>query len=195
MFILFFFSVFVGYIFSEAFIGVGSSFFGNSIYVFFNNFSILDAEFNLFFIKYIPLMICLLGIFIFFLFLIYFERIYKYFFSNYSFIILYKFFSRAFLFDLLFVDFFFNNMLKVSYLYIYKYIEKGFFELFLLVYISSFFRRLNRFIKNLNSGLLYNYFFLIIFFFVFLFFIFEILIYFNYFFLIILFGGFFINKL
>jgi len=194
MFILFFFSIFVGYIFSEAFIGIGSSFFGNSIFVFFNNFSVFDAEFNLFFVKYIPLLISLLGIYIFYLSIYFFDRINIYFFYNYGFIILYKFFSRSFFFDLLFVDFFFFNLLKVSYSYIYKYIEKSFFELFLLFYIPFFFLRFNNFLKTLNTGLLYNYFFLIIFFIIFLFFFFEFLVYFNYFFLILLIFGFFIKK-
>ncbi len=194
MFILFFFSIFVGYIFSEAFIGIGSSFFGNSIFVFFNNFSVFDAEFNLFFVKYVPLLISLLGIFIFYLSIYFFDKINIYFFYNYSFIILYKFFSRSFFFDLLFVDFFFFKLLRVSYLYIYKYIEKVFFELFLLVYIPFFFFRFNNFLKILNSGLLYNYFFLIIFFIIFYFFFFQFLIYFNYFFLIILIFGFLILK-
>jgi len=35
MFILSLFSIFAGYVFNECFIGVGSSFFGNSIFVFF----------------------------------------------------------------------------------------------------------------------------------------------------------------
>lgn len=194
MFILFFFSIFVGYIFSEAFIGIGSPFFGNSIFVFFNNFSVFDAEFNLFFVKYVPLLISLLGIFIFYLSIYFFDKINIYFFYNYSFIILYKFFSRSFFFDLLFVDFFFFKLLRVSYLYIYKYVEKSFFELFLLFYLPFFFLRFNSFLKTLNTGLLYNYFFLIIFFIIFLFFFFEFLVYFNYFFLIILIFGFFIKK-
>lgn len=194
MFLLFFFSIFVGYIFSESFIGIGSSFFGNSIFIFFNNFSVFDAEFNLFFVKYIPLLICFLGIIVFLFFLFFFENFYLYFFSKKIFVILYKFFSRALFFDLVFVDFFFFYILKVSYLYIYKYVEKGFFELFLLIYISFIFNKINNFIKLLSNGFLYNYFFLIIFFFIFLFLFFEILIYFNYFFLVILFFGFFINK-
>lgn len=194
MFILFFFSVFVGYIFSEAFIGIGSSFFGNSIFIFFNNFSVFDAEFNLFFVKYIPLLISLSGIGFFFLFLFFYEKIYFYFFSKNSLIVLYKFFSRSFYFDLLFVDFFFFNLLKISYLYIYKYIEKGFFELFLSIYIPNLFYRFNRSMNLFNTGLLYNYFFLIIFFFILLFFIFEFIVYFNFFFLIILFYGFLITK-
>lgn len=194
MFLLFFFSIFIGYIFSESFIGIGSSFFGNSIFIFFNNFSVFDAEFNLFFVKYIPLLICFLGIIVFLFFLFFFENFYLYFFSKKIFVILYKFFSRALFFDLVFVDFFFFYILKVSYLYIYKYVEKGFFELFLLIYISFIFNKVNNFIKLLSNGFLYNYFFLIIFFFIFLFLFFEILIYFNYFFLVILFFGFFINK-
>jgi len=107
MFILFVFSVFAGYIFNECFIGVGSSFFGNAIFVFFNNFSIFDAEFSLFYVKYIPLFISLLGIFIFFMSIVYFEKIYFLFFRYQSLVLLYKFFSRSFFFDLVLVDFFF----------------------------------------------------------------------------------------
>jgi len=43
--ILAFGAIFVGYIFRDAFIGVGSDFFGNSIYVSAENLNLLEAEF------------------------------------------------------------------------------------------------------------------------------------------------------
>jgi NADH-ubiquinone oxidoreductase chain 5 len=43
--ILGFGSIFVGYIFRDAFIGPGTNFFGNSIYVNPNNLNLLEAEF------------------------------------------------------------------------------------------------------------------------------------------------------
>lgn len=69
MFILFFFSIFIGYLFSEAFLGIGSFFLTNSIFVYIFNYSVFDVEFSLFFVKYMPLIISLLGIYLFFFFL------------------------------------------------------------------------------------------------------------------------------
>jgi len=67
MFILTFCSIFVGYLFYDAFIGIGSLFLINSIYINIINYSVLDAEFSLFFIKYVPLIFTFLGISLFFL--------------------------------------------------------------------------------------------------------------------------------
>jgi proton-translocating NADH-quinone oxidoreductase chain L len=122
MFILFLFSVFAGYIFNEAFIGIGSSFFGNSIFVFIYNFTVLDAEFSLFYVKYIPLFINLAGILMFFFSILYFEKIYFFFFKHQVLVLLNKFFSRSFFFDLVLVVFFLFKFLIFSYLNIYKFV-------------------------------------------------------------------------
>nr|YP_009504968.1 NADH dehydrogenase subunit 5 [Lyophyllum decastes]AWW14087.1 NADH dehydrogenase subunit 5 [Lyophyllum decastes] len=45
--ILALFSIFFGYIFSDLFVGVGSDFFGNSLFIHPNNISIIEAEFSL----------------------------------------------------------------------------------------------------------------------------------------------------
>jgi NADH-ubiquinone oxidoreductase chain 5 len=45
--ILALFSIFFGYIFSELFVGVGSDFFGNSLFIHPNNISIIEAEFSI----------------------------------------------------------------------------------------------------------------------------------------------------
>jgi NADH-ubiquinone oxidoreductase chain 5 len=56
------FSIFFGYIFSDLFVGVGSDFLGNSLYINPNNISIVEAEFSLpLFIKLLPALLSLLG--------------------------------------------------------------------------------------------------------------------------------------
>jgi NADH-ubiquinone oxidoreductase chain 5 len=60
--ILSMFSIFFGYIFSDLFVGVGSDFIGNSLYINPNNISIVEAEFSLpLFIKLLPALLSLLG--------------------------------------------------------------------------------------------------------------------------------------
>ena len=60
--ILALFSIFFGYIFSDLFVGVGSDFFGNSLFIHPNNISIIEAEFSIpIFIKLLPLILSLFG--------------------------------------------------------------------------------------------------------------------------------------
>jgi NADH-ubiquinone oxidoreductase chain 5 len=60
--ILALFSIFFGYIFSDLFVGVGSDFFGNSLFIHPNNISIIEAEFSIpVLIKLLPLMLSLFG--------------------------------------------------------------------------------------------------------------------------------------
>lgn len=60
--ILALFSIFFGFVFSDLFVGIGSDFFGNSIFIKPNNISIIEAEFSLpIMIKLLPSMLSLLG--------------------------------------------------------------------------------------------------------------------------------------
>lgn len=62
LFILALFSIFFGYVFSDLFVGVGSDFFGNSIFINPNNISIIEAEFSLpIIIKLLPTILSLFG--------------------------------------------------------------------------------------------------------------------------------------
>jgi len=62
LFILAIFSILFGYLFSDLFVGVGTDFFGNSLYISPNNISIIEAEFSLpLFIKLLPAILSLLG--------------------------------------------------------------------------------------------------------------------------------------
>nr|YP_010988382.1 NADH dehydrogenase subunit 5 [Tylopilus brunneirubens]WOR75469.1 NADH dehydrogenase subunit 5 [Tylopilus brunneirubens] len=62
LFILALFSIFFGFVFSDLFVGVGSDFFANSIYINPNNISIIEAEFSLpLIIKLLPTLLSILG--------------------------------------------------------------------------------------------------------------------------------------
>jgi len=62
LFLLSLFSIAFGYIFSDLFVGVGSDFFGNSVFIHPNNVSLIEAEFSLpLLIKLLPALLSLLG--------------------------------------------------------------------------------------------------------------------------------------
>jgi NADH-ubiquinone oxidoreductase chain 5 len=62
LFILALFSIFFGFVFSDLFVGVGSDFFANSIFINPNNISIIEAEFSLpLIIKLLPTLFSILG--------------------------------------------------------------------------------------------------------------------------------------
>jgi len=62
LFILALFSIFFGFVFSDLFVGVGSDFFGNSLFIHPNNISLIEAEFSLpILIKLLPAILSLFG--------------------------------------------------------------------------------------------------------------------------------------
>jgi NADH-ubiquinone oxidoreductase chain 5 len=63
LFILALFSIFFGYVFSDLFLGVGSDFFGNSLFIHPNNLALIETEFSLpILIKLLPAILSLLGV-------------------------------------------------------------------------------------------------------------------------------------
>jgi NADH-ubiquinone oxidoreductase chain 5 len=62
LFVLALFSIFFGFVFSDLFVGVGTDFFGNSLFIHPNNISIIEAEFSLpILIKLLPSIFSLIG--------------------------------------------------------------------------------------------------------------------------------------
>lgn len=185
LFLLSISSIFVGYIFSDAMNGVGSFFFGNSIYQSIDKYVVFEAEFSLFLIKYVPLIISLLGIFLFFFSLIYFEIFFFLLFQT-AYVYLYKFFTKALYFDIFYVDTFFDFVLKFSYLYLYKFVEKRMMEFFFVFCITKIMYILFSVYKGHYNGLIFNYFFSIVFFFIYIFLMLEFVFYIDFVYIFIL---------
>ena len=60
--ILALFSIFFGYVFSDLFVGIGTDFFGNAIFIHPNNISLVEAEFSLpILMKLLPTILSILG--------------------------------------------------------------------------------------------------------------------------------------
>ena len=125
-----FLSVFIGFLGRELFIGFGSPFWLNSIFILPSNLSGLDFEFIPFFYKVFPLLFSvsggILSIFLYRNIDIFFHKsIY-----NRIFIKLYTFINKKWFFDKLQNEFFASFLLKLGLNITYKKIDKGLIELF-----------------------------------------------------------------
>jgi len=153
MFFLAFFSIFIGYITKDIFIGLGSPFWGNAIHFSSANYhTFMGAEFLPFYIKIIPVLFSKLGT----LFAIYY----------YTFVVnkfnilntrkeiyyIYNFLNKKWYFDKMYNEFIVQHFLSLGYVLTYKKMDRGFLDMFGPNGASHFFRRLeNRINHKLNS--------------------------------------------
>jgi NADH-ubiquinone oxidoreductase chain 5 len=144
LFILSILSIFIGYLFSDIFVGIGSDFFNNSIYIKYEHFNNIETEFIHPFFKNLPLIFTFLGL------------VFSYYFFYYLYInnkknnyVSFKVKKRLyeFFFNAGFFNFFYNKLYVLLFSYFYKinvkYIEKGFFEIFGPIGLYLFFRNLS----------------------------------------------------
>jgi len=128
LFILSIFSIFVGYFLKDMFVGVGTDFWGNSIFVLPQNLLLLEAEFLNTSIKIFPVCLSLLGATsAFVLYNFFFKLIYQF---KLSFIgrHLYIFFNRKWFFDKIYNYVFANHILVWGYRHAYQNIDRGLIE-------------------------------------------------------------------
>ena len=164
LFLLSILSIFIGYLFSEIFVGIGSNYICNStIFISFLNFNNLEIEYLGFFIKNLPITLSFLGLFLsyFFFFKFYLVnriqniiifKLKKYIYTNY-----YNAGFFNYFYNKIFI-YFFNLFYNIN----VKKIEKGFFELFGAVGIylwcrnlSYKYRILSPFLINISLLLIY----------------------------------------
>lgn len=155
--ILAFGSVFLGYLTKDMFIGLGTNFWNNSIYIDPINNQIIDAEFLPTTIKILPVIFSILGVII--AYLLYYIKFRFFYFlkvSNFG-ICLYNFLNKKWYFDKIYNEFFNQYIFNISYKYTYKNIDKGLLELcgpYGLVNFLSFLS--TKFIK-IQTGYIYHY--------------------------------------
>ena len=133
LFILSFFSMFIGYLTKEFFIGFGTDYWIFSIFVLPNNYSLIDIEFISVFYQQLPFIISILGITLAYLlyanYLPEFLNVKK----NSTFIKIYYFFNRRWFFDKIYNHVFSQFLLMLSYNIAYKKVDRG-----LLEYVGPF---------------------------------------------------------
>jgi proton-translocating NADH-quinone oxidoreductase chain L len=167
-------SVFIGYLTKDMFIGLGTDFFSDSIFVLPQNLIAGDAEFIPYYIKGLPSVLSLLGILgslffhkyfeFFFIFFRYIENLHKF----------YKFLVQKWYFDYIQNELIGKPVLRVAYNIFFKMIDKGFVELLGPTGISFLIYKSTIHFRKFQTGYIYQYSFIIFFFFMIIFIFIEL---------------------
>jgi proton-translocating NADH-quinone oxidoreductase chain L len=160
LFILSIFSISIGFLTRDLFIGFGTNFWGMSIFVLPQNYVLADIEFIDLFHKLLPLIISILGAsFAYFLYafgLEFFYTIKK----TVLFKRIYNFLNRKWYFDRLYNEVFGQYALNLSYHFAYKNVDRGIIEKFGPSGIVSSVQSLISSLSALQSGHIFHYLFL-----------------------------------
>ena len=155
--LLAFFSLFIGYLTRDVFIGIGTPYWSNSIFLLPEHSMLIEAEFLSISIKWLPFFVSISSsLFAFILYSLFNSTLVFTYKSNIGYI-LYVFFNRKFFFDK-----FYNNLiaqfgLYAGYFITYKTLDKGFIEFFGPLGFSMFFTNLSKKLRNIQSGFLNQY--------------------------------------
>jgi len=156
-------SIFVGYIFRDMIIGVGTVFWQNALFVLPQNLCVFDAEFLPHFIKMIPvifsssgilLAVCLYGVFSL-------RTVYS---IKMSFLgqRFYTFFNRKWFFDKVYNEYLSQPVLNLGYQISYKVIDRGLIENLGPYGLSNLFYNKSFNVLKFQTGLLYHYTFVLL---------------------------------
>lgn len=146
-------SIFGGYLIKDVFIGLGSPFWANAIFLYPNNS--LDAEFLASSLKLTPLVLSFLGGFLSFIIYSTIPR------SLYDFKVsiyirkLYVFLNRKWFFDKVYNDFISQFVINLSYTTTYKVVDRGFIENLGPKGINLVLKKSSNSLKVLQSGSFY----------------------------------------
>lgn len=163
-------SIFSGFLFKDIFVGFGSTFFSNAIYVLYYNKTFFDIEFTPIWIKLIPTIFGLSG---FGLVFIVFKSSFITRLNKLN-IWLYSFFNNKWYFDHIYNYYIGSFVFWLSYNICYKTIDKGILEFFGASNLSSIISRASKFSLYYQTGILYNYLTLLIFSWLLILFFFEV---------------------
>jgi NADH-ubiquinone oxidoreductase chain 5 len=139
------------------FIGLGTDFWGNSIFVLPENMNRIDAEFLNQFIKLLPVIVTILGFSLSFLCYTFFNNfLFKLKISTFGNKI-YIFLNKKWFFDKIFNEYLSQNILNFGYRISYKIIDRGIIEIFGPLGLTTIISKKANFLYKLQSGVLYHY--------------------------------------
>ena len=155
--ILSLFSIFFGYITNDLFVGIGSDFFGNSLFIKPNNIILIDTEFSLpIIIKLLPAILSIIGA-MSALYLYHLEPNFLINITDYSiFRKIYSFLNGKYYFDIIYNHFFISKGFYISYS-ISKEIDRGVIELLGPYGISNSFYNTGKNLAKLDTGVITTY--------------------------------------
>lgn len=158
MFLLAIGSVFFGYFFKDFFIGLGTPFFNDAIFILpEHSYVLIDSEFIPFYIKNIPFIFTILAIGSVFLI----ENFFMFCFSKFKLHPFSKniiiFFNKKWFFDLLYNEFIGIPFLKFCFFSTFKSIDKGFLEFFGPFGLKNLSFSISNFLKRKQTGSISDY--------------------------------------
>lgn len=155
--ILAFASIFIGFLTKDMFVGLGTDFWNNSIFIHPKHTQIIDAEFLPTILKLLPVILSFLGLLTsFFLYTYNFYFLYKLKISDIG-LYFYNFLNRKWFFDKIYYELINQFFLKTGYNYTYKIIDKGLIELCGPYGLINIFSYLSQNIILIQTGYIYHY--------------------------------------
>lgn len=155
-------SIFIGYLSKDLFIGLGTDFWGASLFNLPYKYFLIDAEFLSIQYKLLPLIFSFVGATLaYFLYSFHINTLYIWKLNKYG-RLLYNFFSRKWYFDRVYTEHVGQRVLNLGYFFTYKRVDRGVIEIFgPLGFVRSVQNLSNNFIK-MQTGFIYHYTFLIL---------------------------------
>ena len=149
-------SVLIGFYTKDMFIGLGTDFWGNSIFVLPKNMNMIDAEFIEHTFKILPVVLSLLGATTSFLLYTFSSKLLFQFKISFLGKKIYNFLNKKWFFDKVYNEYIGQFFFKFGYNISYKIIDRGIFEIFGPMGLSRSILNKSIFISNLQTGYLYH---------------------------------------
>jgi NADH-ubiquinone oxidoreductase chain 5 len=149
------FSIFFGFVFSDLFVGIGTDFFANSLFIHPKNISLVEAEFSLpLLLKLLPTILSIIGgslaIFIY-------HKTPEILTENSNlFRQIYRFLNGQYFFDIIYNQYIINKGLKLGYT-ISKVLDRGIIEVIGPFGLSNVLQNTGKKIANLDTGVITTY--------------------------------------
>ena len=155
-------SIFIGYLTKDMIIGLGTDFWGNSIFVLPEHMNLIDAEFIEHQFKILPVILSLLGATSSFILYSYFNNTLFNLKISYLGKKFYNFFSKKWFFDKVYNEYITQSLFKFSYSSSYKLIDRGIIEILGPMGLSSLITKQAKIFYKLQTGSIYHYSFTIL---------------------------------
>lgn len=155
--ILSIFSIFIGYFSKNMFVGLGSTFFGNSINILFENNQMIDAEFLPFVIKILPILSATSGLILACLLYTSLTKYLNSLINNNLFRSIYLFLNKKWFVDKLYSEIIYQKILFISYNPLYSVFDKGIYNILGPRLLTNLLEKISKNSSEIQSGFFYHY--------------------------------------
>lgn len=157
LFILSIFSIFVGYFTKDMAVGLGSTFWGNSLNIIFENNNLIEAEFLPFVIKILPVVSATLGLILACYIYTCLTKYLNNLIDNNLFRNIYLFLNKKWFMDKLYSEVIYQKILFISYNPLYAVFDKGIYNILGPRLLNDILEKLSKNTAEIQTGFFYHY--------------------------------------